>query len=236
MGKFLFSLLAALALAVPCVAQNAGPGGSGPAQRAIDFYKANTNIQSALYNGIEHTGYPDFYQGTAYFGTSGWLKGDVFYDGVLYRGVNLKFDLVKDELIIQHYDSVHAITAFGPRVGYFTLGDKKFIYLHTDAGAPSGFYEELQTGRAGLIARKTKIISENVTSSGVIKSFEATNSYYLIREDYYYPLRNEASLFELLPDKKKELKQRLKEKGLKYRKAPEATLTEMIAYYNLLTK
>jgi hypothetical protein len=236
MGNFLFYLSASLALSVPCLAQYTDPGAGSLVQKTIDFYQAKTNIQPALYNGIEHSGYPDFYEGTAYFGSAGWQKGDVFYDGVLYRGVNLKYDQVRDDLVVQHYDSVHAITAFGPRVRYFTLGDNKFIYLHTDAGAPSGFYQELQTGRAGLIARKTKIINENITSSGVLRSFEATNNYYLIRQDYYYPLKNETSLFELLGDRKKELKQRLKEKQLKYRKSPEATLKEMIAYYNQLVK
>src|SRR5689334_16687899 len=83
---------------------------------AVGYYNQFRGGPTAgLYNGPEQVGYFYFIEGSAYFGSSEWQKGTVFYDGIYYPDVTLKYDQVKDVVLVPHPNGYTAIGLFGPR-------------------------------------------------------------------------------------------------------------------------
>src|SRR5687767_3600619 len=62
-----------------------------------------------LYYGVEHLGYTQQMNGTPYFESNEWQKGSVTYNNVLYKDLMLKYDQLKDELIVLHPNNVFAV-------------------------------------------------------------------------------------------------------------------------------
>jgi hypothetical protein len=69
------------------------------------------NGQSFLYNGYNFYDYaPNYFEkGDAFFLNKNWISGNVNYGGTIYNQVPLKYDLIKDELIVQHFDKLSSI-------------------------------------------------------------------------------------------------------------------------------
>jgi hypothetical protein len=69
------------------------------------------NGQSLLYNGYNFYDYaPNYFEsGDAFFLDKNWISGNVNYGGTIYNQVPLKYDLIKDELIVQHFDKLSSI-------------------------------------------------------------------------------------------------------------------------------
>src|SRR5687768_18541522 len=73
------------------------------ADTAISYYYQFTDKRSRLYNGKEYIGYLPM-EGHPFFSDADLHRGSVVYDGLPFDSVNMQYDLVKDELIIQHFD------------------------------------------------------------------------------------------------------------------------------------
>jgi len=234
--------LIVLFLLVFCIYDlHAQPGDSLRSQlaafEAIKYYHSSMGINAAIYTGKEHSGYPEFYEGTAYYKEPAWQKGEIMYDGIHYPEVFLKYDMVKDEVIVRSADSITAIVLVPQRVSWFRYEEGKFIYIpKTDEFSLFGFYHELQAGKITLLARRKKIIDEIVTAAAVVHKFVEKKGYYVRKAAMVYPLKNEQAFYEAVGEKKNELKQYLKSKSLKYGKDPEAAMNAMIQYYNLLSR
>src|SRR6266404_950000 len=84
----------------------------------------------AIYNGINHEGYPSSIEGHAYFQSPDWQKGSVVYDRILYENIVMKYDLLKDQLIVRSKDRGGMfIGLFSPRVEEFSFSTFKFIRI-----------------------------------------------------------------------------------------------------------
>jgi hypothetical protein len=186
-----------------------------------------------IFNGKEHLGYPSSYIGNAYYLSNDWIPGTILYRDVLHNDVFLRYDLVNNEVIIRHFNGYTAVALFTPRVQQFTLGGLNFVQFGEDAGTlPAGIYQELVKGNLSLYVKRSKTIKENVTPGGVEKRFVDKNSYYVLKSGVFYPIKKEGSLLDLIQDKRSEIKNHLKEKELRFRNDPEATLVEITRYYN----
>src|SRR5580704_11895584 len=70
-------------------------------KNAIEVYHRILNNASGLYNGGEYVKYYfNFEDGSPYFGINDSVPGSIFYDGVMYRNIFMKYDEVKDEVVI----------------------------------------------------------------------------------------------------------------------------------------
>ena len=190
-----------------------------------------------VFNGREHLQYHPSIEGIAYYQTTEWQKGTLVFRDILYKDVFLKYDLVKDEAIIQHINGFTGVTLFTPRIKAFTLENKKFIYLPgNNEFVQPGIYEELVNGRLSLYAKRSKIIKETVVSTGVERKFIDRNDFYVLREGEFYHIKKEKAMMDLVKEKKDEISSLLKEAGIKHKQHPEAALIKMVEYYNLLSR
>ena len=191
---------------------------------------------SSIYNGIEHIGYSSSIEGMAYLNTIDWQKGTIVYRDQPYTGVFLKYDLVKDEVILRHFNGFTGVILFTPRISSFTMDDLRFVNLPDLNGKGGGVYQQILVGALSLYAKHTKKIDEILLPGRVERKIVEKNTFYIMKDGILYTVRNEKDVMNLVKDKKNEVRSRLKGSGLKYRKTPGAFLTTVISYYNQLSR
>jgi hypothetical protein len=202
--------------------------------KAIEEFLEAKGQNLPVYNGIQHVGYPPLIQGSAYYKSNDWQKGSVLYDGVLYKDVFLKYDMLKDELIIRQPSSLLGVILFSPRVYHFSLWNSTFTYKHKadSASIAEGFYEQLVMGKMSLLAKRKEIIEETIINTELFRKFVHNDQYYVMKADRYYAIKNQKDMLHLLGEKKKEIQKYLKKNKVKFKKDPENTLIKIAEQYN----
>jgi hypothetical protein len=219
-------------------AQNSIADTSGTAviYKAGDVYNQFIEKQSRLYNGIEHLGYLYTIKGYAY-----WLekmkKGSIVYDELEYINVPMLYDLVKDQVIIMHFNHVTLMGLVSEKVKEFTLGDHHFIRLDSIAHPSliTGFYDEVYKGRLAVLVRRRKFIEEQIKDE-LEREFVKDDYYFIKKDDTYYPIRSYKNLLTILDNKTTGIKQYLRKNRIKYKKDPETAIAKATAYYDSLNK
>ena len=206
---------------------------------AVNSYYKYTDKQARLYNGWLHIGYSHKIEGVAYFQDATWKNGTVVYDGLEFPGVNMLYDIYKDELVIQHFHRL-MLTLHNVKVKAFSFGGNKFIrYIHdsTQKGSPSrGFYQELYSGKTTLLAKRVKILEETVTDV-LEQKFVPKNFYYIQKNNTWYAVKSYKELRKgILKEKSKEIRQYLRKNKIKYRKERERALILSLQQFDALTQ
>jgi hypothetical protein len=202
---------------------------------AKHFYFTQRGGESAIYNGLQHDEYASSIDGFAYFQSPAWQNGWVIYDNVLYENIIMKYDLLKDQLIVVPNDSGEiSIALFSGRVAEFSFNGVYFIRADKaeDNVLTTGFYQQLAQGKITALAKRAKVIREKVIGTTVTHNFEEEAKYYLCKKGACYPIKNGKSILEVMNDQRKEIQQFLSDNRLSYRKSPEKTIREVAEFYN----
>lgn len=199
------------------------------------------NGQSLLYNGFNFYGYaPNFFEtGFPFFQEQDWIKGYVDYDGIKYHQVSLKYDLLTDELIVQHFDGLSSINLVKSKVKDFNISGHRFIHLQqTDSllKIPSGFYEELYNKKLILLAKRTKTVGETISQAGVKRNILISNRYFVYKDGQFLQYKSLSSLSKILKNRKKELSQYVKTNKKQFKNEPEKAMVAIATYYDQLQK
>ena len=216
---------------------------SDPRKPAIDttiaLYHQFTDKQSRLYNGPEHIPYAPSLEGHAYFLDKLIHKGTVVYDGMIYNDVKMQYDLIRDNLVIVHFDGFFRMNLVTEKVKEFSFNDHHYVRLERDSanGLPfaTGFYDKLYSGKLMVLAKRTKRIEETVTDK-VIQKVTEKNFYYVYNGKEYNHVRSFKSLLSNVKDRSKEVRQYLRKSKIRYRKDRENAIVKAIEYYDSLKK
>lgn len=244
MPKQLFILVYLLVCATLYAQQpfpDSSMSGNSTASGAIRAFHQSAGQQSQLYNGRIHIAYPVNLIGSAYYLSNDPQSGAVEYDHILFSDVPLRYDEVRDKVVVQHFNVVSAFELVSERVSRFWLGQHAFIRLvqepaDTDHTPATGFYEVLCTGKVTLLARRKKGVTDFIESMEVKQRIDLKESFFAKAGDVYYPVNTQRSLLAVLSDRKKEVQQYLKRSGPKFRKEPENYLVRATTYYNQLIR
>lgn len=188
-----------------------------------------------IYSGKMHVIYPSAVSGFAYFLSEDWQPGSIMYHEIYYPSVWLKYDLVKKEVVIQHSNGLTPIILFSPRVEYFTLAGNEFVNVKEEEDTlnlPPGMYQKIGTGIMRLYINRFKFLEEQVTQSGIERKFYEKDKFYIVKDGVSSNIRNKRDIWNLTKDKKSAIRNDLKRKKLKFKKQPDATLIEIVNYYN----
>jgi len=204
------------------------------ADTAVSFYYKFTDQRSRLYNGKEYIGYLPM-EGHAFFADPDLHRGSIEYDGLFFDSVIMQYDLVKDEVIIQHFDVFFKIVLISSKVKEFTFLNHHYRRMVKDSinqlPVATGYYDFLHEGNITLIAKRTKRIDEMVTDK-IIRKIVEKNFYYVIRDSVYYPIRTYRSLLSVFKDRSKEIRQDLRRNKLKFRKHREEAIIRAVKFYD----
>jgi hypothetical protein len=204
------------------------------AQADSSAQKQTIDFTAEIFNGKEHVGYFAGIEGTAYYQDNDWQPGSVLYRDIYYPQVWLKYDLIQKELIVRHPGNRVAITLYTPRIKSFSIAGKKFIRVtenDTTCLSP-GIYEEIQKGKMDFYILRSKYLLETATAYGMEREFLVKDLYYVIKDHKCHPVKSKKSIMKLVREKKSAIKADLRKKDLVYRRDIEASLTEIITYYN----
>lgn len=152
---------------------------------------------SILYRGKTPAVYPYKYNGTVYWDTNRFSRGDLLYNGKIYKGVLLNADAFTSDLVTRPFEESAAIVLNREQVVWFTLSGRKFVNLRYlgYADAPEGFFEVLQDGKEPVLLQRKKSLRNQVNktnedpadwdgnyNSDVITFFVPTDTHYTISD------------------------------------------------------
>lgn len=202
---------------------------------AVTSYHQYTNKQSRLYTGVEYFGYAPSIEGIPYFSNNEWNRGSIFYDDIRFDTVHMMYDLVKDRVIILHYNRFYRLALFSEKVKEFTLMGHHFVRIVQDPGShaalSTGFYDELYTGTTRVLVKRSMFIEETVKET-LERKFVNIKRVYLFKDGQFHIIRSKGALFSYLKDHAREVKQFLRKQKLKFRLDKENTIFRAAAYYD----
>jgi hypothetical protein len=201
--------------------------------------------QSPLNNGPEYYFYnPIEIRGSAYFMDGVFTPGNVYYDGAEFKGVQLLYDLNKDQLAAVLYNHFSQYVLVNDRVQYFDLLGHHFINIDADTLAKNtplktGYYDELYNGRSRVLVKRYKLVNSYTSTTGQQEAYsfftEVKQDLFIRKDNVYYKVGGQGTLLDVLKDRKKELQQYIKTNKIKYKADPERALAGIAAYYDSLT-
>lgn len=209
----------------------------GSIEKIIGLYYMALGEQAPVYNGNEYIEYAySLQEGHPFFKSSVFTKGDIYFDGMMFLGVPMLYDLIKDQVIIRDFHNIYKINLPADKVQQFILSDHVFVRIAGNNlnGVNTGFYEQLYKGKIGLYVKRKKEIIEKKGYQEIENVVVSMNNYYVMKKDVYYTFKNERSLLKILNDKKKEIQQYLKKNGIRYKDDPERSMIMAVEYYNRL--
>ncbi len=202
---------------------------------AIKHYYKFTDQRSRLYNGKEFIAYHRDLEGHAFFVDDELHPGTVIYDGMKFENVNLQYDLVRDDLVIQHFDVFFKLVLIPDKVHSFTVNGHNFKRVIRDSLNPipqgTGYYDFLHEGNIELIAKRTKTIEETVTDR-IIRRVTEKNFYYILKDGVYHSVRSQKALLGILKDRSREIRTELRKQKIKFRKRREQAIITAVKLYD----
>jgi len=195
-------------------------------------YDLSRNQQAAIYNGIQHVGYGSSLKGSAYFLTPEWSTGSVLYDGMLYKNIPLRYDLVAGDLVVQSPNGF-GINLYSPRVKYFTIEGHRFINISSqDADLSPGFYDVLIQGPMTILVKRHKKVVENIVGLEAEHEILQDDNFYLLIDGRIHSIRNEDDMLKYTGEKRKEIKKSIKRNHIHFKKEMESAVKLIAGTYN----
>ena len=208
----------------------------------LTLFYASIGNQSPLYNGAEYYFYDPLIKGNAYFSeVNAFTTGTVFYDGNLYNGVPMLYDIYSDKVVVLLYNHFSKFSLVKQKVRGFDFLDHHFVNIDADTLAgntviKSGYYDELYHGKSQILVKRSKNIQVNTGGqSGPQSYFNPATDYYLRKNNVYYSIGSQGSMLNIFKDKKKEIQQYLRTNQIKFRQNPEEAMVKIASYYDHLT-
>lgn len=203
-----------------------------------DFYR-QIEPEKLLYNGPEYRFHPNSIRGNAYFNdNNAWDTGTVVYDSIYYENAHLMYDIYTGEVAVLLPNNYSMATLQNRRLSAFSIGKHRFINFRTsqDKIIKPGIYEQLFAGKVWALGKYEKTLQSSSSTSGPPEQFFRENKeFYILKDGKYYNAGSEGAALNAFADKKKELKQFIKARQIRFRKNPEQALAMIAAEYDRLT-
>ena len=200
---------------------------------AYSSYMGAVGWGSNLYNGSEYTAYYPSSIGTPFWDTSGFQKGIVSYEGVVYRGVPIAYDLVSNEVLIRDPRLV-IIKLDQTKIDFFQVGNHVFIKFNKDEYSqntlPEDIYDLLYNGNMKVYVKRKKQVSRNYNAEGRF-AFISFNAYFVYKDSAYHSISGKNDLLKLFRDKDDAIRTFWKQNKLSYKTDPERMITQTVNYY-----
>ena len=141
---------------------------------------------STIYRGRGRSPFPYKYNGTYYLDTREFSRGDILYNGKVYRGILLNLDAYGMEVETKSSEKDREVLLDRSQVVWFTMGERRFVnlrYLGYDS-APEGFLEIIKDGAAPLLQYSRKV--SRADASGGSTNMETLDGNYTAGVDHYF--------------------------------------------------
>lgn len=200
------------------------------------YYSTLSNAEAHLYNGKFHYGYSPLIIGIPYYDSEAWQTGSVIFEDILYENVLMRYDLVKDQLIVQDKkNSGIGVALYTPRVKSFWYPGNTFYFFeknHDSTSLTEGFYKEIEKGKVILYGRFTKFLEETINGLTLERKFQNTNKYYIVKQGVYHEVRTKKKVLNVLKEHKNEIQNFWRSRGIIFKHQSEEAITLAVQLYN----
>jgi len=211
---------------------------SGAILHPVAVYYQTLGEQSPLYNGREYVDYAGtIHVGHPFYSTTEFTNGTIYFDGMVFENVMLLYDIIKDKVLIRHYNTVFRIDMPVKKINEFTLLNHTFVRLLPDSARviEEGFYDKLYQGKNTLFVKRKKLIREERAGNDLSNVVDEKNIFYILKQGIYYPVKNLRGLLNILSGRREQIQQYLKKNGIKFRKDREKAILMAVEYYDRLS-
>jgi len=223
--------------------------GQAKAQDSISFnnavyntqalYKARVGAQAGIYNGCDYQ-YERVDFGHHFFDSLYLVSGNIVYDNIAYTDIQMLYDLVRDEVVIQNYDKLHLTLLASNRVSQFSILGQTFIRISADSIPGSvintGYYQILYNGRIKAYGKNKKVIEEFVDVGNELKKTATEKKkWYIYKDGIYFEVQGKKSILKVFGDKKNEIQQYAKQNKVLYKNNMDNALALIAAFYDKIT-
>lgn len=205
-------------------------------KNAVSLYENQMNMQSRLINGssynrvqLLHNNRSHLEDAHPYY-TFEWAPGTLLYDGEWYAA-SLLYDVSSDNLIMLNPVPQKQILLVKEKIKQFTLNNHHFVKLNGIPLMDEGFYESLYSGPTAVFMRVKKNIERTVGSAAEVPyKYVTRHSYYIKKDNQYYPVKSKASVLKVLSEQKSVLKEFMRLKSFRNDRA--FFISEMARIYD----
>ena len=209
-------LIRKLPFAVLCIAFTFyGSFAQSEKELIYNWFDQQTGQESSvLYNGVQYINEYVIFNGKhQFFDTDSFVEGEVTYDGHLFSGVNLKYDVFNDDLILAPFGSSGSFPfkLIRSKVQRFSFGQNNFVNVNQLITSPRnrniGFCKLLQEGDSLHIYQKiSKNLRERNKQGRVYYEFLQKESFYLFYAGKVYPVDGKGNWIAIFPGQKELIK------------------------------
>lgn len=247
MKTFCFSGAALLALVGTAFGQSATPTAAEQLAASIASVRARMAAAEAthpqLINGPEYENYAQRYYtivGHQFFLTPEKHAGGVFYNGYYFDNLHLRYDVVRDQVVLPQPTSPLQFRLVNEKVGYFVIDGHHFVRLQPDSLASRvlgpGYYEVLQDGPVQVLARRAKRIQEQNRDQRVNAAFILTDRLFINKDGQYFAVNKKSAAFRPFADRSREMQRYVQEQKLRFNHTNlETSVLQLARYYASLT-
>jgi hypothetical protein len=146
---------------------------------------------------------------------------EIEYDHILYRPVDLIYDIFKDQVIIENPNS-ERIILLGKKIQRFVIDGKEFQPVDTVSGLAPGFYEILYNNKTALVAKWSKSLRGYLWKQKVN---------YFVVTDRAYAIDKKSDLLKVFRDKQIEIKNFIRDNKLNFKKNKADDLRRVVEVY-----
>ncbi len=197
------------------------------------YYGPNDLLERGLVFIPEHpkaNGHP-------YFSDREWNNGTIFMPGELFNGLQLKYNVAADQLILRkHIKGTgvnQPILLNNGHVDGFTLDGIRFYNLEKlpATGSMKGFGEIIYQGHILLIRKHSKTFINQYSKTNPMGLYTklVTNNYIIV-EGSAKRVYNKRSLINVFPAIRKELRKKMREMHFKFKKANDLQWNELMKW------
>ncbi len=229
-NRLLIFLLPSLATSASLIAQDTDIVERQQSLLSKRWQDAQKN-QSGVYNGREYLDYTRLLkEGHAYLDTTA-IVGSLRYNHVTYDGLPLKVDLIKEELIVRHFNNVFLIQLVKDKIDWFNIGIHRFEYLGRDSlesGIKPGFYDRVYSGsELKFYVRRLKVIQEVIENLKIERIVHPADKFFILKDGKFHAVRSKSSVIKLLGHKK-EINFSLRQKNIRFKANRELAIKTMV--------
>jgi len=199
------------------------------------------NEDSLWFVGKEYKFFDSRNIGTPFFYETMKLQGSVVFNCQSYSGLDLFYDLVTDELVLQHKLkngdcffvalNKYWVEEFSLFNGYETfrfLKDSDFDYLKNKL--PQGFLEIVYDNDLKLLIKYSKELKFEPSRTEHDYRYVYKMNRYLVKGNKCYQVTKKTGLFLVFPKNRKQIKTFLHKSKINYKKASRSELISLIEY------
>ncbi|MGB5818175.1 MAG: hypothetical protein WBG90_01730 [Saonia sp.] len=147
-----------------------------------------------------------------FFNSPNFNIGSIWYDGQPYIGIQMKYDLYGDEVLVNHKNNpgIPALKMIKSKIDSFRIDNRKFVKvksIKTNSYATSGFHEILMDNSNFTLFKKHKKKEiKRLDRKSVYYEFKDDSEYAIVHKGTYSVIRKKKDVLTVFPQLKRAIR------------------------------